>query len=426
LKRILIISPHFPPLNAADMQRVRMSLPYYAALGWEAEVVAVHQSYAHMVKDDLLLESIPNNIKVHHVKALQKKFTSKLGLGSLALRAMWFYKKKVNELLKEKKFDLIFFSTTEFPICVLGAYWKKKFNIPYLIDMQDPWHTDYYKDKPKAEQPKKFWFSYRMHRFLEPIAMNEVDGIISVSAHYIHTLQQRYPHLIGKPCEIITFGAFNLDFEIVKRNRDNLSLLFKPTAQTTHLIYVGRAGYDMRPAIEMLMKCLEKGLENDPELFSKVHFHFIGTSYAPAGQGTATVAPIAAAFNLSGFVTEYTDRIGYYSTLQQLIHADGLVIIGSNEAAYNASKIFPYVLAKKPLLAVFHPDSVASQLMKTWKAGELITLEQDLSMAYPVFKSYIEQATDQSVPETDWKSFEPYTAAYLAQKQVQVFNQIMN
>jgi hypothetical protein len=77
----------------------------------------------------------------------------------------------------------------------LGAYWKKKHGIPYVIDMQDPWHSDYYKNKPKAERPKKYWISYRLNKYFEPIAMKNVDGLISVSKAYIDTLKQRYPQL---------------------------------------------------------------------------------------------------------------------------------------------------------------------------------------------------------------------------------------
>lgn len=39
MKRVLIISPHFPPINAPDMQRVRMSLPYYKDMGWGVPIV---------------------------------------------------------------------------------------------------------------------------------------------------------------------------------------------------------------------------------------------------------------------------------------------------------------------------------------------------------------------------------------------------
>lgn len=167
------------------MQRIRMSLPFYCEAGWEAEVVTVDERYSDLPVDELLLQSLPADIKIHKVKALDKKWTAKLGLGSLALRSIWFYRKKVNKLLKQKHFDLVFFSTTQFPICILGSYWKRQFGVPYVIDMQDPWHSDYYLDKSKNQRPKKYWFSYRLHRYLEPIAMKHVSGLISVSKAYI-------------------------------------------------------------------------------------------------------------------------------------------------------------------------------------------------------------------------------------------------
>jgi hypothetical protein len=137
LKNVLIISPYFPPINGADMQRIRMSLPYFAANGWKAEVVMVDEQYTGMATDELLLQSIPAGVKIHKVQALKKTLTSKLGLGSIALRSLWFYWQKIKALLKAQPYDLIYFSTTQFPVCILGAYFKKSFGIPYIIDMQD-------------------------------------------------------------------------------------------------------------------------------------------------------------------------------------------------------------------------------------------------------------------------------------------------
>ena len=46
MKRLLIISPNFPPLNAADMQRVRMSLPYFKDFGCVySEVLQMQQDF---------------------------------------------------------------------------------------------------------------------------------------------------------------------------------------------------------------------------------------------------------------------------------------------------------------------------------------------------------------------------------------------
>ncbi len=424
MKRILIISPHFPPANTADMQRVRMSLPYFASLGWEAEVITVYEKYYDVVKDDFLLESIPSNIKIHKVKALSKKWTSKFGLGSLALRSLWFLKKKGNQLLKDESFDLVYFSTTEFPVCILGAYWKQKYNVPYVIDMQDPWHTDYYKNKPKAERPKKYWFSYRLHKYLEPIAMKYVDGIISVSDDYVRILQERYTQLRTKPTSVITFGAFEIDFAIAKAHSKDLILAFQPTGKI-NLVYIGRGGYDMKPALSILFGAFKQGMALQPELFGKVHMHFIGTSYAPKGQGISTIGPIASEFDISAHVTEYTDRIGFYQSLKNLQHADGLIIIGSNEAAYTASKLYPYILAKKPLLAVMHPESSVVKIIGDCSAGYLVPIGETIEKATQALTDYLNSICMQASAATDWESFEKHTASNMAKKQVLLFNTVI-
>ena len=426
MKRLLIISPYFPPSNTADMQRIRMSLPYFGELDWEVEVVMVSEKYSDVIKDPLLIESIPLNTPIHTVSALSKKWTSKFGLGSLGLRSMWFYKQKVNQLLRSKKFDLIYFSTTEFPLCILGAYWRIKFGIPYVIDMQDPWHSEYYKNKPKSERPKKYWFSYHLHKYLEPIAMNKVSGLISVSAKYIQVLHTRYPLLKKKPSATITFGAFDLDFEIASNHNENLKLVYPQLRECINLVYIGRGGHDMQNAINILFESFKKGIKETPKLFNNVHMHFIGTSYATKGKGKETISTLAQNFSISTYVTEYTDRIGFYESIKNLKQADGLIIIGSNDAAYTASKLYPYILTKKPLLALFHRESSAAKIIEDCNAGDLITLDQPIHIAYAILSKYLEKVNKKITPSTKWQVFEPYTAAYLTKQQVNLFNQVID
>ena len=214
-------------------------------------------------------------------------------------------------MLSQNIYDLIYFSTTEFPICTLGAHWKRKFNIPYVIDMQDPWFTDYYL-RQKKERPKKYWFTYHLHKYLEPIAMASADGLISVSAKYIETLKERYPVLLNKPTAIITFGISDLDFKIAEANHDKLKLHYKQAKDRINLVYVGRGGFDMKDAATILFSNFKIGLVKEPDLFKKVNFHFIGTSYAPKDTGVQTLKPIADDLEIGNHVTEHTNRIGFY------------------------------------------------------------------------------------------------------------------
>src|SRR5829696_8891477 len=88
-RRVLIVSPHFPPVNAPDMQRVRMSLPFYAEFGWEPTVLAVAPTSTERT-EPLLTETFPAGIPVERVRALPADLTRMVGVGNLALRSLPF------------------------------------------------------------------------------------------------------------------------------------------------------------------------------------------------------------------------------------------------------------------------------------------------------------------------------------------------
>lgn len=402
-----------------------MSLPYFSKYGWNVEIVKV-KGLAEIVEDLLLLETIPENIVIHTVDAFNKKWTSKFGLGSIALRSLWFYKQKVNELLSKQRYDLIYFSTTQFPICILGSYWKKKFGIPYVIDMQDPWHSTYYQDKPKAERPPKYWFSYRLNKLLEPIAMKNVDGLISVSQGYLDTLVERYPVLKHIPKKVITFGAYEADSALVKRDQHRFKVAFKKESSFKHFVYVGRGGADMKEAITILFNAFKIGLKKQPNLFDKVRFHFVGTSYAPKGKGKQTIKPVADALGLVKYVDEKIDRVPFYDGLFTLEQADALVILGSNDAQYTASKIYPYIMAEKPLLAIFHPSSSANKILSLCTNVKVHSLlNKDGMDEQHVFKNMLDILKDEIKLEINEKEFDNFSAKTMTSNQVELFNQII-
>ena len=424
-KRLLIISPHMPPLNAADMQRIRMSLPYFKDFGWGVEIVTVDPVFSPVVRDELLEQSLPTDIKIHLIKAFQKSWTSKLGVGSLALRSIWFYLKKVNQLLKDNHFDLIYFSTTEFPVCILGSYWKKRFGIPYVIDMQDPWHSDYYLNKPKDQRPPKYWFSYRLHKYLEPIAMKNAGGLISVSENYIDDLKVRYPQIKDIPTATITFGAFAPDLLIADKNKMQFANLLYP--QFINIVYIGRGGNDMRQSVTPFFKALKKGIDKEPERFGKIKVHFIGTSYAAKGQGKPTLFPVAEELGVANNVVEITDRISYYQTLTTLQQADGLFIPGSDDPRYTASKIFPYLLVRNPLLAIFNSHSSAIEILAEYGAKYVYSYDATENIEARVY-DFLISVIDCEKNEYYYnpEAIKKYSAETMARKQSELFNKVLD
>lgn len=425
MKKVLCISPHFPPVNAADMHRLRQSLPYFKKFGWEPVIFTVEPDSVEMAKDDLLLETIPDDVEIHWVKAFATRWTRKFGLGNLGIRSYWQYRRVVDDYLKDRKVDLIYFSTTVFTLMALGPHWKKKFGIPFVVDLQDPWRNDYYLRLPKSERPKKFWFDYKQKKFLEALTMPMADGIISVSAGYIETMKQRYPKLKDMLCLTLPFGALQKDFDIASSIPPG-----ENDSSALNIVYVGRGGKDMAFSVSALFCALAEGLKKDKETYSKLRFYFIGTSYAVSGRGKKTIMPLAKKYDVYHQVTEITDRLPYYESLRALLDADMLFIPGSVDSDYTASKIYPYILAKQPLLAVFNRNSSVVDVIRSTLAGEVVTFENNEGVES--VSKRIGIAINRMlkkipfVPNTDWGLFEVYTAKSMTEKQCAYFEDVVD
>jgi hypothetical protein len=402
------------------MHRVRTSLPYFKQYGWEAEIVTVDPQYCDMPTDGLLLETVPADIKIHTIKALKKEFTSKFGFGAIAFRSYWFYRKKVDELLKEKEFDLIYFSTTQFPICVLGPHWKKQFGIPYVIDMQDPWYSTYYNDK--RQQPPKYKLIYTLHKYLEAIAMKQVGGLISVSESYITDLKNRYPQISEIPSATITFGSFEPDMDLTIRNQSVFANLLDPGFK--NIVYIGRGGGDMHNAITPLFKVFKQLVIIQPEIYGNIKFYFIGTSYAPKGRGEFTILPIARQFGIENNLIEITDRISYFHSLATLLQADALFIPGSDDPKYSPSKLYPYLLAKKPLLAIFNPASPVLNILAECGVQAYSYDTLAIETQIQAFFTNLLNGTI-NVSGHNEERIKKYTAKNLTMMQCDLFNQVL-
>jgi hypothetical protein len=425
MKRVLIVSPRFPPINAADVHRVRQSLPHYEEFGWVPIVVAVDPGRVEGYRDPLLVRTLPEDSEVHHVTAMDPRWTRRVGLGSLGLRALPFLAAAGSRLLASGDIDLVYFSTTEFPVLVLGRYWKRRFGVPYVVDIQDPWVTDYYERRPKAERPPKYWFSSRLDRTLEPIAMRGVAGIIAVTQAYIDDLRGRYPESVGEGvAREIPFGVSERDFEIAA----TLASPFPPSRDVLVGTYTGVCNSAMMPVLRVLFEALRLGREHHPRLFGRVRLRFVGTNYAPAGVARPVVLPVAAASGVEGQVEEIPERLPYLDALAAQAASDFLLLIGTRDATYTASKLYPYLFARRPLLAAFHEASTVVTRLHEISSERPVTFADPDAPELPGrvmhhWKALLERLPYQ--PALDEARLAPFTAREMARRQARVFDEVL-
>ncbi|SDS64054.1 glycosyltransferase [Opitutus sp. GAS368] len=430
MPRLLIVSPHFPPVNTPDMQRVRMSLPYFVDAGWEVVVLTVDDRQPLAPVEPDLLATVPRPVRVVRTGAFSRNWSRYLGMNNLGLRTLPHLYLRGRQLLKKEAFDLVYFSTTQFIVCVLGRVWHMEFDTPYVIDLQDPWLSDYYQ-QPGAPPPPGGWkyhFSHALAKHLERWTLRQCAHVVSVSGHYLLALRQRYRWFHEDSGSVLTFGAPDEDFAVAREKRTTAPALLPATA-SIKIAYAGRLGPDMRPALDVLFAAIAR-FKDAPRPFE---LFFFGTSYAPAGQGAASTTDLAARHGISHLVHEKTARIGYIDSLRIMLETDLALLLGSEDRAYSPSKVYPTLLASRPTLAVAPANSVLEAKIQELGGAALITFApgaggaadaaQNLSALLAGFAG--NPGRPLGAPPQLAVLEQQYSAAAIARRQLEVFNRLI-
>lgn len=413
-RRVLLVSPHFPPVNAPDHQRVRALLPHLVETGWEAEVLCVDSPQVEGPRDDLLERTIPACVRVHRCGAIPLGLARTLRCGQIGYRAYFHLRAAGDRLLRTGRFDLVFFSTAIFETLALGPHWKRRFGVPYMVDLHDPWVTDYY-DRPGAAAPPggrlKFALAQCIARCCEPRVMREAAHVICVSPDYPKALRRRYPDLPEERFSVVAFAAPQHDFEAL----DRLPLgpaIWGPCGGKPRWLYLGRVVPAMRLPLAGLMRWLgaaANSTDAGPELW------FVGTKYLGTDQTESLVGKIARAEAVSDRVKEHEARVPYFDGLRLLQTAAVVLVVGSDDPSYTASKVYSVLLAGRPVLALIHRQSAAAERLSgssnavvipfdgTDTPGDIARrLEQTVgSAAQPRMPEHLEVRQEQLAPFTD-------------------------
>ena len=346
------------------MQRIRMSLPHYRANGWEPVVLTIEDRYQDGVREPELLATLPPEVRIIRLPAIPVRAARWCGLGNTGLRMLPYLLWHGSRLLRNEKFDLIFFSNTQFITFPLGRIWKSWFGVPYVIDIQDPWRTDYYERSSSRSPPGgwKYQFARLQAWLLEGWSYRQVGAVISVSPSYLSDLRTRYPWFSRVITDVIGFGGSREDLRHASAHL-MAEPLFKRDKGEIHLLYTGASGPVMPHSLCVLFDGFRLYREKWPEKAARLRFHFVGTSYVAPGQGKPSVLPVAEGCGVADCVEEIPHRIGHLDAMRWQRQADVLLLPGSSDLAYSPSKVYPYFLTGRPILGLVFRTSVMEQLL---------------------------------------------------------------
>jgi hypothetical protein len=364
MRRVLMVSPHFPPDSSAASHRVRLLAPHLEDAGWSPTVVTLEPSAYEGRLDPDLAALVPPSLRVVRAPAWRASMTRAIGLGDLGLRGFAGLRHTCRTLLSNEPFDAVFITVYPVYPALFGAGLKVEFRIPFVLDYQDPWVGAWGLSVGGGRGGAPDWksrASRRLGTWLEPRAVNAADAIVAVSQGTIDGIVERIPAAARVPHGVIPLGFEPGDFAAL-RKRPMSGPHFEPADGNVHLCYVGTllpAGVE---TLRLLLRGLARARQDDPAA-ARLRLHFFGTSNQSVS-GAYRVLPIARDLGVAGAVTEEPSRLDYLDALSVLTHASGIVLLGSSERHYTASKLYPALLAKRPLLALFHEQSSVVSILR--------------------------------------------------------------
>jgi hypothetical protein len=422
-RRVLLVTSSYAPTMIADMQRARQLGWELPETGWEVEILSPGIGYQPpSCNDSDSAEFFSPTAKVHAVPQRAAAFFRFFGIGNIGLRALLPLYFAGRNLLAARRFDLVYFSTAQFPLFLLGPPWRRRFKISYVLDLHDPI------DSGAAAAPGgwKRRLSGLVSRFIERRAVATASGLIAVSPHYLALMQSRYAdrrpqwHKRDRQAAI-PFAVLPRDLEEAGAGSPGC----RDEGGAKRIVYVGTGGAVMARSFRLLCKTLAELRQRQPHVLANIRIELHGTASAVAAHMDASLARIAGEFDLADLVCEYPARVTYRRSLELLLHGDGALVLGVDDTGYMPSKLATYAYSGKPLLACLHRGGPAFAMLCGQPAlGHAVWFSQAQEMpladAAAVVAAYLEEVRSGRTFARQ-AELAPYTAAAMAARHAQLF-----
>ncbi|AKA36218.1 glycosyltransferase family 4 protein [Flagellimonas lutaonensis] len=372
MQKVLIITYYWPPAGGPGVQRWLKFVKYLPEFGFEPWVY-VPENPHYPLMDGSLVKEIPKTVKVlkHPIKEpyrwaaifskkkiktissgiipkeKQQSVLEKIMLwirGNLFIpdaRKAWVEPsvRYLSEILATENIKTIITSGPPHSLHLIGMGLKEKYpDLQWIADFRDPWTTIGYHRMLRLTKS-----SQRKHKQLESKVLNNADKIVVTS----NTTKSELEKLTKRPIETITNGYDDGDARVMLDSKFTLS-------------HIGSLLTDRNP--EVLWKVLSTLIEEEQDFAEHLKIQLGG---AVSGQ-------VLQSFREHG-LENFVELLGYVphekvQSLQQSAQVLLLLEIDSEETkGIIPGKVFEYVRAKRPILAIGPAN---------WEGGQLVTETQ--------------------------------------------------
>ena len=377
-KRILMIAFHFPPMQGSSgLQRTLKFVRYLPDFGWEPMVMSIQPEAYYRTSQDQM-DDIPEGLVWKQAPGFNasKRF-SVAGLSPRFLNQpdpWWSWRfgavKTALKMIAEHQPDVIW---TTHPIATahwIGARLKQITGLPWVADFRDAmvepgWPAD--------------WLTYKTNEWVERRTVGRMDRGVLVSPAALDLYKARYPEVPEDHWGLILNGFDEADFAAIE-----------PEAKDG--------------PVTLLHSGVLYPEERDPRAFFKA-VKTLKTDHGLSGDRLHIVLratgsddyykPLLDQFEIAD-VVQLAPSVPYRDALKEMCEVDGLLLFQAKSCnSAIPAKLYEYMRAAKPLLALTHPDGDTARIMGEAGAGEVLDLDkaEDITQGLLRFLDQIKQAS---------------------------------
>jgi len=392
MKKALIITYYWPPAGGPGVQRWLKFVTYFKEFGI-APIVYIPENPQYPILDESTLSEVPLDIEIlklpikepyRFASLFSKSKTTQISSGIIRNKKQSFIEKLMlwvrgnffipdariawvkpsvdflQKYIKENRVDIIITTGPPHSLHLIGLALKDTLNIPWIADFRDPWTSIHYHKSLRLNKS-----SQKKHKDLERLVLNSADCIVVTSP----STKKEFEQITKVPIEVITNG-----YDISENSIITPDKYFS-------IVHVGSLLSERNPIV--LWKVLAD-IANENKLFANdLKIRLAGT----------VSKDILESIQEQG-LGENCDVLGYVSHQEaiQLQHNAQLLLLVEIDRpetkAIIPGKVFEYLAAMRPILALGPRDSDVIDIIKETKSGHYFSNDEELLLKEKIKSFY--------------------------------------
>lgn len=428
-KKVLIITYYWPPAAGAGVFRVLKFVKYLPHFGWKPVILTVKNG-AFPARDPSLTTEVPDICRVYTSRNFEPANLYKKVVGmdqedripsavltqeNLSWRKKLTHWIRLNLFLPDAKIgwipfgvhrgrqiiaaeqpDLIFSTSPPPTTHLVGKFLKGISGLPWVADFRDPWTNVYYYDQlPRSP------ISQKIDRSLEKSVVQRCDKTVVVNNGFFD-----YDSAGIHPVRIPN-GFDRDDIPELPESVNNRKFTLR---------YFGTM--KSRQYVESLFDVL-KDLGETEKYRDSIRVEIIGPVESEALE---KIRKKNIALEL-----QFTGYMNHPEGLQRIAEADLLVfVIGKSSQAevILSSKIFEYLMVRRPILGIGPPEGDASELLLRTGAGKMFDYRDQSGIRTFCINQFEKWEDGEVEVSIDTDEIEKYSRYSLTKKLTKVFEEL--